>query len=101
MGFDVADDDSHALALGALGGAKHGVGLADACGHAKEDLEFATLCGRVAFLDCSQQGIWIRANVLSHEGNVIDSRPKVILNSTFSVGRAERKRDSNSFTEKK
>ena len=29
VSFDVADDDLHALALGALGGAEHGVSLAD------------------------------------------------------------------------
>jgi hypothetical protein len=80
MSFDVADDDIDALALGALSGAEHGVGLADARGHAEKDLEFASLCGGLAFLDRGQQGVWIRAIVLSHERNVTALRQKGSLN---------------------
>jgi hypothetical protein len=66
-----------------LGGAQHGVGLADACGHTEKDLEFAALGGGLAFLDRGQQGVRIRAIILSHERIVADLRQKGTLKSAF------------------
>ena len=69
--LDIADDDVAPLALGALGGAEHGVGLADTGGHAKEDLELAAFFRRLGFLDGGQQRIGIGTKIVCHKPKTI------------------------------
>jgi hypothetical protein len=83
MSLNIGDDNIYAFALGALGGAKHGVGLANAGRHAEKDFEFAAFRGGLAFLDRGQQGVRIRAIILSHERIVADLRQKGTLKSAF------------------
>jgi hypothetical protein len=57
VGFHVADDHVDAFTLRLPPGFKHGVGLADAGHHAKEDFQLPALLARRFLLDGSQQHI--------------------------------------------
>ena len=62
----IADDDVDTFALALAARLQHGIGLAHAGYHPKEDLELAALLASLFLLDERQQGVGIRA--LSNHG---------------------------------
>ena len=64
VGFDDPDDDVLPFGLARLGRHEHGVGLADAGGHAEEDLQLAASLPLLLGLDLLEQFVGIGASFL-------------------------------------
>ena len=71
VGFDVTDDDVASGGQFAAGGFEHGVGLADARGHAEEDLQLAALLAGLLLLDGRQQRVGVGPGLVTHGCTIV------------------------------
>ena len=70
VGLDVTDDDVPTGGQLTSRGFEHRVGLADARGHAEEDLQLAPLLASILLLDSRQERVWVRPGLVTH-GSII------------------------------